>query len=55
MKMSYSELRHEIHQIFYNLLEREIECSKGGEFDYEFMECRTDDILKLIRQQGGII
>ena len=55
MEMSYSELRHEIHQVFYKLLEREIECFKSEEFDYEFMECRTDDILRLIRQQGGIV
>lgn len=52
-KLDYSELRKEIHRIFYEFHEREIECSKGGEFDFEFMECCTDEILRLIKRQGG--
>lgn len=52
-KLDYSELRKEIHRILCEFYEREIECSKGGEFDYEFMEYRTDDILRLIERQGG--
>lgn len=52
-KLDYGELRKEIHRIFYEFYEREIECSKGGEFDFEFMEFRTDEILRLIKKQGG--
>lgn len=52
-KMNYTELRKEIHKILSDFFNREIECSKGNEFDFEFMECKTDDILKLIQNQGG--
>ena len=52
-KMSYAELREKIHVIFYDLLDREFECTKDNEFDFEFMETQTDAILRLIRQQGG--
>lgn len=52
-KLSYGELRSKIHRIFIEFYEREMECSKGGEFDFEFMEYRTDEILRLIKRQGG--
>lgn len=52
-KFDYGELRKEIHRIFCEFHEREMECSKGGEFDFEFMECCTDEILRLIKRQGG--
>jgi len=52
-KMSYTELREKVHVIFYDLLDREFECVKGNEFDNEFLEAQTDEILRLIRQQGG--
>jgi len=52
-KMSYTELRKKIHVIFYDLLDREFECAKGNEFDNEFLEVQTDEVLRLIRQQGG--
>ena len=52
-KMSYTDLRAEIHCILYDFIEREFECTKEDEFDFEFMEAQTDAILRLIRQQGG--
>lgn len=52
-KMSYAELREKVHVIFYDLLDREFECAKDNEFDHEFFEMQTDEVLQLIRQQGG--
>lgn len=52
-KMSYAELREKVHVIFYDLLDREFECVKDNEFDNEFLEVQTDEVLRLIRQQGG--
>ena len=52
-KLSYKETREKIHEILFNFFDRELECSKDNEFDFEFMEFRTDDILKLIQNQGG--
>ena len=49
----YKNLRTIIHKIFYDFLDRELECAKDGEFDHEFLEAKTDDILRLIRRQGG--
>ena len=54
-KMSYAELREKVHVIFYYLLDREFECAKGNEFDHEFLETQTDEVLRLIQQQGGEI
>lgn len=54
-KLEYKELRDEIHRILFDFFDWEIECNKDGEFDFEFMEFRTDEILKLIQQQGGYI
>lgn len=54
-KMSYAELREKVHVIFYDLLDREFECAKNNEFDNEFLEAQTDEVLRLIRQQGGKI
>ena len=55
-KLEYTELREEIHDILLNFLDWEIECNKNGEFfDWEFMEFRTDEILRLIQNQGGTI
>jgi hypothetical protein len=53
-KMSYDELRHKIHDILRDFLYHEIEIYNAGEFDFEYMEFRTDDILHLIKRQGGI-
>ena len=50
---NYSILRTVIHNILYSFFDHELECSKGNEFDFEFMEAKTDDILRLIRRQGG--
>lgn len=52
-KLTYIELRNKIHNILLEFFNREQECSKGNEFDFEWMECKTDDILRLIKQQGG--
>lgn len=52
-KLKYKETREKIHEILFNFFDRELECSKNNEFDFEFMEFRTDDILKLIQNQGG--
>lgn len=52
-KMSYAKLREKVHIIFYDLLDREFECAKGHEFDNEFLEAQIDEVLRLIRQQGG--
>lgn len=52
-KMPYTELRERVHVIFYDLLDREFECAKDNEFDNEFLEAQTDEVLRLIRQQGG--
>ena len=54
-KLEYKELRDEIHKILFDFFEWETKCAKDKEFDFEFMEFRTDDILKLIRRQGGIV
>lgn len=51
--MSYDELRHKIHDILGDFLYHEIEIYNAGEFDFEYMEFRTDDILHLIKRQGG--
>jgi hypothetical protein len=52
-KMNYDELRHKIHDILEDFLRHEIEICNAGEFDFEYMEFRTDDILRLIKRQGG--
>ena len=52
-KLTYKETREKIHEILFNFFDRELECFKDNEFDFEFMEFRTDDILKLIQNQGG--
>ena len=49
----YGELRDAIHDIFYNFLDWELKCAESGEFDFEWMEYKTDDILHLIIRQGG--
>ena len=51
--LDYKHLRNNIHLVFYDLLKREIECAKDNEFDNEYMEACTDDILRLIKRQGG--
>ena len=52
-KLDYKELREEIHKILFDFFDWEMKCSKDKEFDFEFMEFRTDEILKLIQRQGG--
>lgn len=52
-KLNYIETREEIHKILIKFYEWELLCSKDNEFDFEWMEFRTDEILKLIQRQGG--
>lgn len=54
-KLDYGELREEIHKILCDFLSYEHPLQNNGEFDCEFLEFRTDDILKLIKRQGGTI
>ncbi len=54
-KLEYKELREKIHKILFDFFDWELKCSKDNEFDFEFMEFRTDEILRLIQQQGGSI
>ena len=44
-KMSYAELREKVYVIFYDLLDKE--------FNNEFLETQTDEVLIIIQQQGG--
>ena len=55
MNYNYGQLRKDIHQVFYDFLEHECRICKAGEFDFEFMEFRTDDILRIIKNCGGDI
>ena len=54
-KLDYRELREEIHKILCEFLSHEHPLQNDGEFDFEFLEFSTDDILRLIRRQGGTI
>ena len=54
-KLDYSELRETIHKILCDFLEHEHQLQNDGEFDFEFLEFRTDEILRLIKRQGGEI
>ena len=54
-KFEYKELREKIHKILFDFFDWELKCSKDNEFDFEFLEFRTDEILKLIQRQGGSI
>lgn len=52
-QLDYSELREEIHKILFDFLNYELPMQNDGEFDFEYLEFRTDDILRLIKRQGG--
>ena len=55
-KLNYSELREEIHRILCDFLEHEWPVQNDGEFDFDdfgYLEFRVDDILRLIKRQGG--
>ena len=54
-KLDYSELREEIHKILCDFLDHEHSMQNDGEFDFEYLEFRTDEILRLIKRQGGSI
>lgn len=52
-KLTYIETREKIHEILFDFFDRELECSKDNEFDFEWLEFKTDNILRLIQNQGG--
>ena len=54
-QLDYGELRKEIHKILCDFLNYELPIQNDGEFDFEYLEFRTDDILRLIKRQGGSI
>lgn len=54
-RLSYGELRKEIHKVLCDFLSYEHPLQNNEEFDFEYLEYRTDDILRLIRRQGGLI
>lgn len=51
--LEYRELREEIHVILSDFFNYEYKLQRNNEFDWEFLEYRTDDILQLIKHQGG--
>lgn len=55
MDNSYSNLREDIHKVLCEFLNYEHEILNDGEFDYEFLEFKTDDILRIIKNCGGDI
>ena len=52
-RLNYIETREKIHEILFDFFDRELECSKDNEFDFEWLEFKTDNILRLIQNQGG--
>lgn len=54
-KLNYSELRKEIQKVLCDFLSYEHPLQNDGEFDFDFLEFKTDDILKLIKRQGGTV
>lgn len=49
----YTELRTAITEKLVSLIDYEFPIQQAGEFDWEFLEVTTDDILRLIIRQGG--
>lgn len=49
----YTELRTAITEELISLINYEFPIQQAGEFDWEFLEVTTDDILRLIIRQGG--
>lgn len=52
-KLNYSDLRAKLNAILCNFLDYEIEICNSGQFDSDYMEFCTDDILTIIKNQGG--
>ena len=51
--LEYYLLREKIHNILSNYFCGQFHCVQNNEFDYEWLESQTDEILRLIKQQGG--
>ena len=51
--LDYTELRETINTILSNFFNYEFDLVQNGEYDWETEESYTDDILRLIRRQGG--
>lgn len=49
----YTELRTAITEELTSLINYEFPIQQADEFDWEFLEATTDDILRLIIRQGG--
>lgn len=54
-QLDYGELRKKIQKILCDFLNYECSLQNNGEFDFDFLEFRVDDILRLIKRQGGSI
>ena len=51
--LEYVELRDTINTILSNFFNDEFDLYQNGEYNWEAQESFTDDILRLIRRQGG--
>ena len=54
-KLDYGELWEEIHKVLCDFLAYEHLLQNEGEFDYDYLEFRTDDILRIVKRQGGTL
>jgi len=51
--LEYTELRTCINELLSSFFNYEFDLVQHGEYDWETEESYTDDILRLIRRQGG--
>ena len=51
--LEYTELRTYINELLSSFFNYEFDLVQNGEYDWETEESYTDDILRLIRRQGG--
>ena len=48
-------LRGRLHFILEDFFNHEIKMYNSGEYDWEYLEYSTDEILRVIKQQGGSV
>lgn len=53
--LSYSSLRGRLRFILEDFFNHEIKMYNSGEYDWEYLEYSTDEILRLIKQRGGSV
>lgn len=53
--LSYSSLRGRLHFILEDFFNHETKMQNSDKYDWEYLEYSTDEILRLIKQQGGSI